>query len=146
MIRRLHHLRNGQSGFVVAIAAAGERAQRLRDMGLLPGVGITVMGRSPMGDLLSLRVMEPRWLYVWPTLRTLPSARMTDVAEVNPPFSGAVGSLTTFRDGLMGSQGTPFQSEAPDMNLKSGTSTVPPILLLQRQNRVISFTFLNSCL
>ena len=54
MIRRLHHLRNGQSGFV---AAAGERAQRLRDMGLLPGVGITVMGRSPMGDLLSLRVM-----------------------------------------------------------------------------------------
>ena len=31
--------------------------QRLRDMGLLPGVGITVMGRSPMGDLLSLRVM-----------------------------------------------------------------------------------------
>ena len=43
MIRRLHHLRNGQSGFVVAIAAAGERAQRLRDMGLLPGVGITVM-------------------------------------------------------------------------------------------------------
>ena len=50
MIRRLHHLRNGQSGFVVAIAAAGERAQRLRDMGLLPGVGITVMGRSPMGE------------------------------------------------------------------------------------------------
>ena len=66
MIRRLHHLRNGQSGFVVAIAAVGERAQRLRDMGLLPGVGITVMGRSPMGDLLSLRVMGttldfPRW-------------------------------------------------------------------------------------
>ena len=57
MIRRLHHLRNGQSGFVVAIAAAGDRAQRLRDRGLLPGVGITVMGRSPMGDLLSLRVM-----------------------------------------------------------------------------------------
>ena len=54
MIRRLHHLRNG---FVGAIAAVGERAQHLRDMGLLPGVGITVMGRSPMGDLLSLRVM-----------------------------------------------------------------------------------------
>ena len=64
MIRRLHHLRNGQSGFVVAIAAVGERAQRLRDMGLLPGVGITVMGRSPMGDLrvmgttLALRVAD----------------------------------------------------------------------------------------
>lgn len=41
----------------IHVAAAGERAQRLRDMGLLPGVGITVMGRSPMGDLLSLRVM-----------------------------------------------------------------------------------------
>ena len=81
MIRRLHHLRNGQSGFVIAIAAAGERAQRLRDMGLLPGVGITVMGRSPMGDLLSLRVMGTTLLYVWPTLRTLPSARMTDVAR-----------------------------------------------------------------
>ena len=43
MIRRLHHLRNGQSGFVVAIAAVGERAQRLRDMGLLPGVGISCL-------------------------------------------------------------------------------------------------------
>ncbi|WP_302554289.1 FeoA domain-containing protein [uncultured Bilophila sp.] len=57
MIRKLYQLRNGQSGFVAAIAATGERAQRFRDMGLLPGVGITVMGRSPMGDLLSLRVM-----------------------------------------------------------------------------------------
>ena len=55
MIRKLYQLRNGQSGFVAA--ATGERAQRFRDMGLLPGVGITVMGRSPMGDLLSLRVM-----------------------------------------------------------------------------------------
>ena len=49
MIRKLYQLRNGQSGFVAAIAATGERAQRFRDMGLLPGVGITVMGRSPMG-------------------------------------------------------------------------------------------------
>lgn len=57
MIRSLHQLRNGQGGFIVAISAVGERAQRLRDMGLLPGVEITVMGRSPMGDLLSLRVM-----------------------------------------------------------------------------------------
>lgn len=57
MIRRLHQLRNGQGGFITAITAVGERAQRLRDMGLLPGAEITVMGRSPMGDLLSLRVM-----------------------------------------------------------------------------------------
>ena len=57
MIRKLYQLRNGQSGFIAAVAATGERAQRFRDMGLLPGVGITVMGRSPMGDLLSLRVM-----------------------------------------------------------------------------------------
>ena len=85
MIRRLHHLRNGQSGFVIAIAAAGERAQRLRDMGLLPGVGITVMGRSPMGDLLSLRVMG-----------TTLALRVADVAEVNPPFFGAVGVSNDF--------------------------------------------------
>lgn len=57
MIRRLHYPRNGQSDFVVAIAIVDERARRLRDMGLLPGVGIAVMGRSPMGGLLSLRVM-----------------------------------------------------------------------------------------
>ena len=88
MIRRLHHLRNGQSGFVVAIAAAGERAQRLRDMGLLPGVGITVMGRSPMGDLLSLRVMG--------TTLALRVADAEDVAEVNPPFFGAVGVSNDF--------------------------------------------------
>lgn len=57
MIRRLHHLRNGQSGFVVAIAAAANVPRASGIWGLLPGVGITVMGRSPMGDLLSLRVM-----------------------------------------------------------------------------------------
>ena len=61
MIRKLYQLRNGQSGFVAAVAATGERAQRFRDMGLLPGVGITVMGRSPMrvmGTTLALRVAD----------------------------------------------------------------------------------------
>ena len=57
MIRKLYQLRNGQSGFVAAIAATGERAQRFRDMGLLPGVGIRSMGRV-MGTTLALRVAD----------------------------------------------------------------------------------------
>lgn len=57
MIRRLHHLRNGQSGFVVAIAAAANVPSASGIWGCFPVIGITVMGRSPMGDLLSLRVM-----------------------------------------------------------------------------------------
>ena len=55
MIRRLHHLRNGQ--VVLSLPSPLWANVPRPDMGLLPGVGIMVMGRSPMGDLLSLRVM-----------------------------------------------------------------------------------------
>ena len=58
MIRKLYQLRNGQSGFVAAVAATGERAQRFRDMGLLPGVGITVLSLRVMGTTLALRVAD----------------------------------------------------------------------------------------
>ena len=57
MIRRLNQLEVGQQGILAAEPMEGERGQRFRDMGLIPGVAITVMGRSPMGDLLSLRLM-----------------------------------------------------------------------------------------
>ena len=57
MLCGLERLRDGERGMVVSVSAEGERAQRLRDMGLLPGADVAVGGRAPLGDLLSLRVM-----------------------------------------------------------------------------------------
>lgn len=44
----------GQSALVSAIRAHGELGRRLRDMGLLPGVRLTVNGRAPLGCPMSI--------------------------------------------------------------------------------------------
>lgn len=65
----------GQSGFIRGIRARGELGRRLRDMGLMPGVRLTVRGRAPLGDPvsvaldgydLSLRCQEARQVLVEP--------------------------------------------------------------------------------
>lgn len=53
--------------------------QRLRDMGLLPGADVAVVGRSPLGDLLSLRVMGTTL-----ALRLEDAARVTVSKEGEP--------------------------------------------------------------
>lgn len=47
-------LSKGQSARVHSIHAVGELGRRLRDMGLLPGVELTVTGRAPLGCPLSI--------------------------------------------------------------------------------------------
>lgn len=44
----------GQRARVHSIHATGELGRRLRDMGLLPGVELTVTGRAPLGCPLSI--------------------------------------------------------------------------------------------
>jgi ferrous iron transport protein B len=46
----------GQSGKVAFISASGLLRQRFLDMGLLPGVEITVLRRAPLGDPMAVQV------------------------------------------------------------------------------------------
>ncbi|MBI5519936.1 MAG: ferrous iron transport protein A [Desulfovibrio sp.] len=43
---------------ICAIDAKGELGRRVRDMGLVPGVEITVVGKAPLKDPVALRLRD----------------------------------------------------------------------------------------
>ena len=43
-------------GTINRIAASGELAQRIREIGLNPGVAIEILGRAPLRDPIAIRV------------------------------------------------------------------------------------------
>ena len=54
----LRELQVGQRAVVRSITAEGEMGRRIRDMGLVPGVEIQVIGRAPLKDPVALRLMD----------------------------------------------------------------------------------------
>lgn len=44
------------SGTITAVNASGELGRRIRDMGLIPGTTVTVVGRAPLKDPVALRL------------------------------------------------------------------------------------------
>ncbi|MDR2726920.1 MAG: ferrous iron transport protein A [Deltaproteobacteria bacterium] len=52
----LRSVRAGQKVRVVAVQAEGELGRRIRDMGLVPGVEVQVVGRAPLRDPVALRL------------------------------------------------------------------------------------------
>ena len=54
----LRHLQKNQKARIVAIKAQGELGRRIRDMGLVPGTRIQVVGRAPLKDPVALRVKD----------------------------------------------------------------------------------------
>ncbi|MBW2370503.1 MAG: ferrous iron transport protein A [Deltaproteobacteria bacterium] len=56
-IRNMRQMEKNQSGTIKAIHAQGELGRRIRDMGLVPGTMITIMGRAPLKDPVALRLM-----------------------------------------------------------------------------------------
>lgn len=52
----LRQLKLGQKATIAAISAAGELGRRIRDMGLMPGEEIEVVGRAPLQDPVALRL------------------------------------------------------------------------------------------
>ena len=52
----LRKMQVGQRAKVVAVDAAGEMGRRIRDMGLVPGAELEVMGRAPLRDPVALRL------------------------------------------------------------------------------------------
>ncbi|MFO7813287.1 MAG: FeoA family protein [Pelovirga sp.] len=56
-----HSIRNllvNQKARITAITGTGETCRRLRDMGLIPGTEIKIVGRAPLKDPVALRLRD----------------------------------------------------------------------------------------
>ena len=54
----LRKMQDGQSGTITTIKASGALGRRIRDMGLIPGAGITVSLRAPLRDPVAVKVQS----------------------------------------------------------------------------------------
>lgn len=52
----LRHLSPGQSAVVAKVTTSGELGRRLRDMGLVPGTPLKVIGRAPLKDPVEIKL------------------------------------------------------------------------------------------
>jgi len=43
---------------ICSVGAQGELGRRIRDMGLIPGVEVTVVGKAPLRDPVALRLRD----------------------------------------------------------------------------------------
>ena len=53
----LRKMKNKQSGTISSVKVGGDLGRRMREMGLVPGTEVTIIGRAPLYDPVSLRVM-----------------------------------------------------------------------------------------
>lgn len=56
-IINLRQMQTNQTGTISAVKASGEIGRRIRDMGLIPGKEITIQGKAPLFDPVSIRIM-----------------------------------------------------------------------------------------
>ncbi len=54
----LRKLQVGQKARIVSIGAQGELGRRIRDMGLVPGSEVEIVGRAPLKDPVALRIKD----------------------------------------------------------------------------------------
>ncbi len=52
----LRSLQEGQRAKIATIKAEGELGRRIRDMGLVPGAEVAIVGRAPLKDPVALRL------------------------------------------------------------------------------------------
>ena len=52
----LRQMHVGQQGKIATVEALGEMNRRIRDMGLIPGTTVSVVGRAPLKDPVALRL------------------------------------------------------------------------------------------
>ena len=52
----LRMLKQGQRGVIRKVLARGELGRRIRDMGLVPGAQVLMMGRAPLKDPVEIKV------------------------------------------------------------------------------------------
>lgn len=53
----MRHMKLGQKGIITKIKADGELGRRIRDLGLVSGAPIEVIGRAPLKDPVAVRVL-----------------------------------------------------------------------------------------
>lgn len=56
MLVNLRQMHVDQSGTIQSVDAHGELGRRIRDMGLVPGTEVTIIGRAPLKDPVALRL------------------------------------------------------------------------------------------
>jgi ferrous iron transport protein A len=54
----IRQMKEKQKGIIKTIKAKGELGRRLRDMGLVPGTEVMVVGRAPLKDPVALRLKD----------------------------------------------------------------------------------------
>ena len=55
-LETLRGLKAGETAEVYKVTVNGELGRRIRDMGLVPGTDITVMGRAPLNDPVEIKL------------------------------------------------------------------------------------------
>lgn len=55
-VRSLRSLSVGETATLSAVEAPGELGRRIRDMGIIPGTSVKVVGRAPLRDPVALRL------------------------------------------------------------------------------------------
>ncbi len=58
MENSLRNLKVNEKARISSITAHGEMSRRLRDMGLVPGTEVKVVGRAPLKDPVALRLRD----------------------------------------------------------------------------------------
>ncbi|SDN75413.1 ferrous iron transport protein A [Desulfonauticus submarinus] len=54
----LRHMKKRQKGRICFVEARGELGRRIKDMGLIPGTEVEVIGRAPLKDPVALRLRD----------------------------------------------------------------------------------------
>lgn len=54
--RSIRQLKVGEKAHIARITAEGELGRRIRDMGLVPGAEVEVVGRAPLRDPVAIRL------------------------------------------------------------------------------------------
>ena len=52
----LRQLQPGQSATVIKVGTSGELGRRIRDMGLVPGTTLRLIGRAPLKDPVEIKL------------------------------------------------------------------------------------------
>ena len=53
----MRNMKKNQTGIIKSVQADGELGRRIRDMGLVVGTKIQIMGRAPLFDPVAVRVL-----------------------------------------------------------------------------------------
>ncbi|GFK93780.1 hypothetical protein NNJEOMEG_01614 [Fundidesulfovibrio magnetotacticus] len=54
--RSIRQMAVGEKACIARISAEGELGRRIRDMGLVPGAEVEIVGRAPLNDPVALRL------------------------------------------------------------------------------------------